>query len=306
MSNEPIHFDLTEIERVPVDVIVVSKYTKNGQFMSLSVELLKEVAQLMTVLACTYHLDDTQRPRNWNRNEAILSGLLVRIAKLYHGYLDQVCQHRGEIAGIIFRPLMETLINLKFLLSQEDDSMFDEFIEYSLREEKRLLQKIERNIKTRGGEELPIERRMKSSVDRTFKKSGLTPEQVKEESRKAWGGSIFKRAQAVDMEDAYSAIMGLPSHSVHGNWQDLITNHLEHEQDGTFTPNTDWSDSRPQAPFAIASVSVSIGLEYLEKMIPEYHEKKQIKERLDDLMIRIGVADELHEQFIQQKQQISN
>jgi hypothetical protein len=196
---------------------------------------------------------------------------------------------------------METLINLKFLLSQEGDAIFDEFIEYSLREEKKLHQKIERNIKARGGEELPIEKRMKASIERAFKKSGFTHEQVNEESRTAWGGSIFKRAKAVGMEDAYSSIMGLPSHSIHGNWQDLITNHLEYEEDGTFTPNTDWSDSRPQAPFAIALVSVDIGQEYLEKMIPEYHEKKQVKERLDDLKRRIAVADELHEQFIQKR-----
>lgn len=302
MSNEPTHFDLNKIERVPVDVATVEKYTSNGQFMGLSVELLKEVAALTTILACTYHLDDLKRPRNWNRNEAILSGLLVRTAKLYHGYLDQVCQHRGEIAGILFRPLMETLINLKFLLAQEDDAMFDEFIEYSLREEKRLHQKIERNIKARGGEELPIEKRMKASIERAFKKSGFTHEQVNEESRASWGGSIFKRAKAVGMEDAYSSLMGLPSHSVHGNWQDLITNHLEYEKDGTFTPNTDWSDSRPQAPFALALVSVAIGKEYLEKMIPEYHEKKQLKERLDDLMVRIAVADDLHEKFLQDRQ----
>src|SRR3989339_2009285 len=119
MSNEPVHFDFNEIERVPVDAATVEKYTRNGQFVGLSVELLKEVTALTTILACTNHLNDLKRPRNWSRNEAILSGLLVRVAKLNHGYLDQVCQHRGEIAGILFRPLMETLINLKFLLSQE-------------------------------------------------------------------------------------------------------------------------------------------------------------------------------------------
>ena len=178
--------------------------------------------------------------------------------------------------------------------------MFDEFIEYSLREEKKLLQKIEQNIKGRGGKELPIEKRMVRSIMRAFDQSGLTLEQVNEKSRTSWGGSIFKRAQAIGMEDAYSSFMGLPSHSIHGNWQDLITNHLDYN-DGSFIPNTDWTECRPQAPFSISLISVALDLEYLEKVIPDYHEKKEIKERLNDLFLRIRIADELHEKFIQQK-----
>ena len=46
---------------------------------------------------------------------------------------------------------------------------------------------------------------------------------------------------------------------------------------------------------------MALDLEYLEKVIPDYHEKKEIKERLNDLFLRIRIADELHEKFIQQK-----
>lgn len=300
MNNGPVHFDFNEIEKVLVNVVAIHKYESEGQFMGLSVDLLKEVAALTTVLACTYPLDSSNRPRNWNRNEAVLSGLLVRVAKLQSGYLDQVCKHRGEIAGIVYRPLMETLINLKFLLSKDSDAMFNEFIEYSLREEKKLLQNIEINITGRGGKKLPIEERMIRSIMRAFDQSGFTLEQVNEKNRTSWGGSIFKRAQAVGMEVAYSSLMGLPSHSTHGNWQDLITNHLEYT-DGAFIPNTDWTECRPQAPFSIALISVILDLDYLEKVIPEYHEKEEIKERLNDLRMRIEVADELHEEFIQKK-----
>lgn len=301
MSKNVIRFNLSEIKVVPVDITKIKKFEREGQHMGVAVELLKEVLMINAMLAGTYHLDDSSSPRNWNRNEAILTGLLVRVSKLFHGYLDQVCQHRGEIAGIIFRPLIETLVNLKFLLEQEDDAMFDEYVEYSLREEKRFLNQIEKNVQDRGGEELPIETRMKRSIKRAFDKSGFTPEQVNEKKTKSWGGSIYQRAKKVGLQDAYTALLGLPSHATHGNWQDLITNHLNFEDDGSFTPDTDWSELRPQPLFATALIAVVIGLQYLDEVVPDYREKPEIRERFEDLRLRISVADELHEQFLQKR-----
>jgi hypothetical protein len=45
-------------------------------------------------------------------------------------------------------------------------------------------------------------------------------------------------------------------------------------------------------------------LEYLEKIIPEYHEKDQIRKRLLDLISRISLADDLHELFLQKQSKV--
>ncbi len=186
MEELPLTINDFEFLRTEVDTEEIKKFDSEDQFMSLAVELLKEVGQITALLSCTYRLDQYGNPRKWERNEAILGGLMVRISKLQLALLDQICQKRLEIAFIIDRCLSESLINLKYLLQRDNDNLFDEYIEYSLREEKRLLKRIEENI-TKRGHELPIESRMIDSIRQAFKTSSFTPEQVDETKWKPWG-----------------------------------------------------------------------------------------------------------------------
>jgi len=297
MKETPLSLNDFKFLRTKVDVEEIKKFDSEDQFMSLAVELLKEVGQVTAILSCAYRLDEKNNPRKWTRNEAITGGLMIRISKLQRGFLDQVCQNRLEIAMILFRCLAESLINLTYLLKRSSAEIFDEYIEYSLREEKRLLNDINHNI-ARRGHELPIENRMKRSINQAFQTSSFPPTQVNETKWKPWGEKIYKRAKSIGMGEAYFALFSLPSHAVHGNWQDLITYHLEYEN-SEFSPKTQWNHPRPHPLFAAALLSAEVNSLYLNKIIPECSDKEQINKLLDDVILRIPVADELHEQFLQ-------
>jgi len=298
MEGLPLTLNDFEFPRTKVNIEEIKKFDSEDQFMSLAVELLKEVVQITALLSCTYRVDEDGNPRKWTRNEAILGGLMVRISKLQLALLDQICQKRLEIAFIIFRCLAESLLNLKYLLNRDNDNLFDEYIEYSLREEKRLLNRIKENIANRGCE-LPIEGRMISSIEQAFNTSSFSPEQVDETKWQPWGEKIYKRAKSIGMEDAYFALFSLPSHSVHGNWQDLISYHLKYEK-GEFSPEIQWSYPRPELLFTAALLSADINKLYLNEIIQKCPDKDQIDVILDDIILRVRVADELHEQFISQ------
>jgi hypothetical protein len=298
MEELPLTLSDFEFPKTKVDVEEVRKFASEDQFMFLAVELLKEVAKITAILACSYRGQD-DNPRKWERNEAILGGLMVRTSKLQLALLDQTIQKRLEIAFIIFRCLAESLINLKYLLKRDNDNLFDEYIEYSLREEKRLLNRIKKNIANRGYE-LPIESGMISSIEHSFETSSFSPEQVDETKWTPWGEKIYERAKSVGLEDAYFALFSLPSHSVHGNWQDLIAYHLKHEN-GEFSPNTQWSYPRPQFLFTIALFSADTNKLYLNEILQDCPDKDHIVNLLNDTILRVRVADELHEQFLNQK-----
>ncbi len=299
MEELPLTLNDFEFPRTKVNIEEIKKFDSEDQFMSLAVELLKEVGQITALLSCTYRLDQDGNPRKWTRNEAILGGLMVRTNKLQRALLDQICQNRLEIAFIIYRCFSESLINLKYLLQRDNDNLFDEYIEYSLREEKRLLNRIKKNIANRGCE-LPIEGRMISSIEQSFNTSSFSPEQVDETKWQPWGEKIYERAKSIEMEDAYFALFSLPSHSVHGNWQDLISYHLKYEK-GEFSPEIQWSYPRPQLLFTAALLSADINKLYLNEIIQKCPDKDQINNLLDDIILRVRVADELHEQFLNQK-----
>ena len=283
--------------KTEVNVEKIKKFHSENQFMPLSLELFKEVGIITSILSCTYRLDSSNQPRKFNRNEAILGGLMVRINKLQIALLDQICQKRMEIAHILFRCLSESIINLMYLLKRQNDTLFDEFIEYSLREEKRLLNYINENIRSRGYE-LPIEKRMKESIKRAFDISGFSSKQVDETKWKPWGEKIYERAKNIGMEKEYLPIFGLPSHSVHGNWQDLITYHL-HYKDGKFLADTNWGHPRPHILFVAALFSAEINKLYLDELIPDCLDKHKIIDLLNDLIERVRIAVALHEQYLQ-------
>jgi len=297
MEDYPITIKDLTLVKTKVDVKETEKFDSEGQFMSLAVEFFKEVCQLTLVLSCTYRHDEKNNPRKWKRNEAVLGGLMIRINKMQMALLDQTCQDRSEIAFILLRCLGESIINLRYLLEKDDGDLFNEYIEYSLKTEKQLLNMINKNIKKRGAE-LPIESRMKRSIEQAFKTSSFSPEEVDETAREPWGGTIYKRAKSIGLEKEYFALFGLLSHTVHGNWQDLINYHLEYEN-GEFSPKPEWEPSRPQTLLATALFSAEADKVFLDKIIPPCPDRDKINELLGDVFYRIKLVDELHEKFLQ-------
>ena len=132
------------------------------------------------------------------------------------------------------RSILETAVNLDFLVTTNDDAHFNNFVTLGLGPERELYETIQINIAARGGKALPIEQRMLSSIDDVCRISGVKIEDV-ERKHKEWAGNVRARLQAIGKGEHYTATMRLPSHAVHGNWVDLYENRLEiDKQSGLF------------------------------------------------------------------------
>lgn len=144
---------------------------------------------------------------------------------------------------------------------------------------------------------------MLNSIDKAFQKSETTPEQIKSKYLKNWGEkNLFEKARDVGLEEAYLAAIGGLSHSVHGNWQELLEYNLEENKSG-FVPFLEWHTPRPQLPNAISFQAVGVTIEYFDYL--KYLSPKKIEEiieKLKDLSARIIFLDQLHEQFLSAKQ----
>ena len=285
------------LEKTVVDLQELKKFHRQEQYVSLGVELLKEACRITSLLAYTHPLDNMNKPRKWTRNEAISSGLMVRLTKLQLGIVDTTERQRMEIAHILSRCLAETTINLRYLLekSKESESVYQEYIEYSLVKEQRLLDEIDNNIKSRG-KELPIEKQMRESILQSFENSGITPGNIKKAKKGGWSDSPLDRAGAIDMEDAYLGIFGLPSHVVHGNWQDLLMYHIDHDGEG-FSPREGWAAPQPEIVLAAALLSCYACQDYLDIRLPQSDDRDALSGMVKDLLVRVLVAIEMVQQF---------
>lgn len=295
MNDQDPAQELPRIERVEVDQARLRGFEDENDFTGLGVELLKEVASHVCVAGSLLPGDT----KAWRRNQAVLGGLLVRLYKMLSAVLDQTCQHRRETTFVFLRLTFECCINIRYLITRHDSS-YDAYIAYSLRHERQLFDRINEDITARGGEPLPIERRMLASIRRAAEKSGIPLEQVTPAAYAEWKNStLFERAEAIGWGEGYLYLFGGPSHSVHGNWQDLLEYHLDEQENG-FVPEFEWHRPRPQPLFTIGLLTLTVLDEYLDHFVGD--DAKPVREDFEELRQRLLVANRIHEDFLTARQ----
>jgi len=281
-----------------VDTSGVENESDIEKLNELAFELYKEALSFVNLAS---HLlgQDAAANGGWPRNQAICAGLLVRISK----FMLVVTQlsaggNRAEVVAALNRSILETAVNLEFLVATEDDTCFDKFVTLGLGPERELHDTIQANIATRGGEILPIERRMLSSIDDVCRMSSVKIEDI-ERKHKDWAGNVRARLQAIGKEQQYTAMMRIPSHAVHGSWVDVYKNHLEvDEKSGLFSPKSNFSyvDERHLGPIAILVMDAVAP--YLLRYFSEIPETRWLLARMKDLVDRISCVGDAHERLL--------
>jgi hypothetical protein len=265
-------------------------------------ELYKEAVSVVNLAA--HLLDEAASVKGgWPRNQAICAGLMIRISK-FMVVVTQLSakRDRQEVILALNRSIMESAVNLEFLVSKDDDRYFDQFVKFSLGPERELYDIIRANIAARGGETWPIEQRMLESISNVCQGSGVKIEEVNQKYGD-WGGGLRERLKALNKEERYVAVQRIPSHAVHGTWVDLYMNHLEHDRkNDVFNPHPKFSlvDARVLGPVAIFVLEAT--KPYLERFFSRIPETKVPLERIDDLLSRIAEADAIHEKLTSKKE----
>jgi hypothetical protein len=247
--------------------------------MDAYVELLKQSITLLFLIVGDRYCEGKEGiPRKINRNEAIIGGNLTRLIKLNTSFLENICNGKLEICYILNRCMAETAINTQFMIVEGEENVLRNYIKYSLITEKELWNKIKDNVEDRNDEKLHIEERMQKSIERSFNSSDFDLENVNRSSK--WK-SIAKRAEYVAGDQFYKIFYGLGSHSIHGNWQDILMNNLTKEDD-EFKINLEWNRPRPQIMDGAIGMNLLLTKSFVEK--EKLKESKLYLEKTELLM----------------------
>jgi len=288
---------LAEIPTTEIDEAVIAEFQSEGQYVGVTVDLVIEVGSYALIAANLF-----KNPQmRWSRNEAILGGQLVRLFKLLDALLDQTCKHRREISVVITRLIFECIVNLRYMIANASDDLFNSYRSYSLQHELKLLERIEANVAERGGDSLAIEDRMIRSINLSFQASGLTRQDVANHRQRNWSGlNLYERAERVGLGQAYMAAFGGGSHAVHGNWQDMLEYNLEKLDDNSYRPNLDWHMPRPQILETLAMLVADALMDYVTYFTEG--DATEFVQRLEDLQDRAHRISALHEAFLVKQQ----
>lgn len=281
---------ITEMLGNPTDVSCIEGVDKKC-FDRLAFELYKETAFVSILVSNIFKSVDGGVPLE--RNQAISAGLLVRITKYMGSVLallvDKVGNH-GEVIMTLNRCILESAIKLRFFCEKATSQDYENFIKSSLKPEKEAYEQIEKNIQERGNE-LPIEKRMKGSIEKTVRLSGYTMAELSSIPQFRNYKDILI---SLGMGDFYSFGQGIPSHSIHGDWVELLLHNLE-ESGAGFAPKSEHLN--PDARL-ICPINIFI-LDAIKSYLSKYFASEEIPnllfDRITDLEDRNSKVNASHE-----------
>jgi Family of unknown function (DUF5677) len=265
--------------------------------MDAYVELLKQTIELLYLVVAYKYCDTDGNAKLITKDEAVLGGNLTRLIKLNTSFLQNVCECKLEICYIINRCIAETYVNSKYMLVEGEERVKRNYIKYSLITEKELWETILSNVKERGDDTFPIEKRMQNSIQNSFDASDFDIEEVKTNSK--WK-SIRTRADAVAGEMFYSVFYGIASHSIHGNWQDILYNNLKKTDEG-FKLELEWQRPKPQIMDGAITLNLDIVKIFSDKELGDHEHREILKEKCDTLLKYYCTLTEHHEKWMNKK-----
>ena len=174
-------------------------YDTNTEFMKFAVEIMNRCLYLLKTGAASVP-DAETASKGYPKNEAIIVGHMVRITKLYEGFLMHICSHQQELAHIFIRLIFETAIRMEYLItSKSQKESLQSFILSSYRPEKEMLQDLENKAKQR--QLIPIEKRMRSSIISWLRRDEINQEELFNNTIWNFDGKNFREIMKVfDLE----------------------------------------------------------------------------------------------------------
>jgi len=229
-------------------------------------------------------------------HQGILTGHMVRIYKLYDTFVFLLSQNRMEVAIIFIRLIVDTIFNFFYLIKKKNDKLFEKFVKSSLAYDKKLYDEIN---KKKHQPLLPIEERMLKSIENTINQNGYNIADINFEKDKNWHGyNIFALATKLNLLPLYEYVFRTTSGSIHGNWYEMETYHLE-ETEKVYQPILEYHTPKPQIITCISILVLEVTKIYVNKIYKYDTENTNLlMKALNDLEGWYKAIDELHENFI--------
>ena len=207
---------------------------ESGDFRPILFEYYRFIAQLSVTCSCI-QFDSPAWTGKSRKTWEVVVGSFTRCHRLMAANLEYFQHDRyGEATQILDRCLFETAVKIIWLVSDPTEDRTRRFLEGSLRPDRELEQRIEKNIKDRSDQVLVIENRMLRSIARHRNLAGFG----------AVDPDTFRRMPDLSVilkdigEDraAYVSIGKIGSNHVHGNWGSLLSAYLKVDGNGEIEP----------------------------------------------------------------------
>lgn len=279
-------------EPTTIDDASLASSISEEPFNAASFELLKEAAAFVAI-AISLRLPSPSG--GVQRNHAIILGHMARMLRLMRVTLILTGQHQiGDQLMALFRQFMDSASTVLYILELgPDSSRFDAYVNDSLIAENEFLKVIDKEVAKRGGLTLPIEDRIRRSIETSFRTADVRPSELPARDRRAWPSA--EQRIAILGPAAYVAYR-MGSNALHGGWSDIEKNYLIRDETGLFRADADADTPRPQAFLAMSKLSTLTIDRYVSLFLPLAW--TLFEARIADFSSRVDILDAAHEKWL--------
>ncbi|MDE2821935.1 MAG: DUF5677 domain-containing protein, partial [Chloroflexota bacterium] len=265
--------------------------------MAMSVQIMSHCRYLLRIgIVAATHSDSGHR---WyEKHDAVIVGHMVRLTKLYDGIAYHVAQKEAELAMVFQRMIFECSLRVEYLISSpEREKSCESFIFTSFRPEREELADLLEKERLRPL--IPIEQRMKQSMEAWLNREGITLAQLR--SNRSWNvdginaRDMMKKLGYADK--GYPYMFGNASHFVHGDWLDIAMHHLHRNtnDENRYLPKLEYREPDPRISGPITRISLTTLHKYVSWSGAGEREPR-LPEAVRELHDLVQKVDSAHEQ----------
>jgi hypothetical protein len=217
-----------ELRPITIDGSVLDSTTSRDPYDQLAEEMLARGGMMCEqVVAAVRRATPAS---GLDIDQAVIGGLLVRVAKLTRGTFDATQAAESEAHLVISRSVAETAITLMWLVQRGDAQSYRRFRADSFVFWRRQLQRMD--LAVAGGDlsSTEISERLRSKIELQMAQAGVSWDDVPQRSSN-WGPNVRQQCEQLGLEWIYSLFSGHSSY-VHPSWHELRTFHLQTDGDG--------------------------------------------------------------------------
>jgi hypothetical protein len=293
----PLSPEFFRSARVPVDEQTLKGLKTRDDVWELTHRLMKEAAAYLELAGII--VTRGGRPVTYKRDGAVLVGHLIRARKLVRSFLGLIATGNDYGAKVLERPINESLITILYLVKNWDPKEFDLYVRGGLG---RLKEALDLVVSDAQGVNHALTPTIQSSVNHVLQSAGLTLAEIDVKRDKHWQVDVRRRLQTVvdapyngvspdevaNME--YLSMFAGPAGNVHGDWADLMLNHLK-PVDGGFLPDLEGARPEFDSMLRTAQYLGACLRVFVCQMLPPTEDIGWLAEMLKDFGGRVDALD---------------
>jgi hypothetical protein len=249
---------------ISIDWDVIDSTAERWPFDRLGWELVARAGQLCEQVVDATGLGDDAGPRELTIDEAVIGGLFVRMTKLLRGLFDASQSDESEVHQIVARCIVETAVNIRWLLQQDNPEEYKRFRADSFVTWRKLLG----GMGQTGDDVLDsTAERVQRNVEGELKAAGLAWEDIPKRPG-SWGRGKFRQRLVdldLDLGGLYDPLFATHSYYVHGSWHELRTFHLKTVDGGIYLDPT-YGELAPTTSYEVVVASLQAACDYAGSM----------------------------------------